>query len=151
MRYMSVLVVGLAMCLQVSYARAEPLKDIPPGEDKIVPVKEGEKAPYGGQLFDNPTALRWANWLQQYKVRLHEDVELSEKRCAADMDAAQARYAITQRVLERQIAQQAVVIQRQDEQLAKPQPWYTTWWFGAIAGSAITAGAVGSIVYFASR
>lgn len=46
------------------------LEPIPPGEDNIVPLPKGAAAPFSGQLFDSATALRWGNYLEQYKLRL---------------------------------------------------------------------------------
>ena len=63
-----------------------PIRTLPTGEDKIVVLPKGKEAPYDGQLFDNATALRWANWLQQYKLRLSEDVKMEIELCKVRMD-----------------------------------------------------------------
>ncbi len=62
-------------------AQSPPVKSIPPGDDKIVPVAKGAKAPFSGQLFDPLTALRWGNYLQQYKYRLAWDVKKEQSFC----------------------------------------------------------------------
>ncbi len=54
----------------------------PPGEDNITVVHKGEAAPYAGQLFDENTALRWAMWLQQYKLRYGTDLKAAQNACA---------------------------------------------------------------------
>lgn len=141
----------VVLLLQSKSALGEPLKDIPPGSDKITPLHEGDKAPYSGQLFDNPTALRWANWLEQYRIRTTLDLELVKKQCAADVDALQARHQVVQGILERQIGQQALVIQQQRQQLEAPRPFYTTWWFGAVIGTVVTATGVGLLAYAVNR
>lgn len=53
----------------------------PPGEDNIVPVRKGEAAPYAGQLFDDATALRYAMWLQQYKLLYGVDMKAAQDGC----------------------------------------------------------------------
>jgi hypothetical protein len=57
----------------------------PAGEDNIVAVKKGESAPYAGQLFDENTSLRWAMWLQQYKLRYGTDLKAAKDACAVNI------------------------------------------------------------------
>ncbi len=81
MKYLLILVVLFTSSL----ARAEeplPKPDIvthPPGDDNIVSVRKGEAAPFAGQLFDENTALRWALWLQQYKLRYGTDLKAARE------------------------------------------------------------------------
>ncbi len=68
----------LLLVMLPSIARAEPtvatpLIPVPSGPDVITTVKKGEPAPYEGQLFDQATAIRWANFLQQANTRLRLD------------------------------------------------------------------------------
>ena len=53
----------------------------PPGDDNITAVRKGEPSPYAGQLFDENTALRWAMWLQQYKLRYGTDLKATQDAC----------------------------------------------------------------------
>lgn len=53
----------------------------PMGEDNITVVKKGEPAPYAGQLFDDNTALRWAMWLQQYRLLYGTDLKAAQGAC----------------------------------------------------------------------
>lgn len=62
-----------------------PLLANPPGDDHIVSVEKGERAPFDGQLFDPNTALRWAHYLQQAKLRLKQDVVKERKICKANI------------------------------------------------------------------
>lgn len=64
-------------------AEGAPIQDIPPGEDVIEPITQGKPAPFTGQLFSQETALRWGNWLMQYKTRLVQDLRLERNICAA--------------------------------------------------------------------
>jgi hypothetical protein len=94
----------------------------------------GAPAPYAGQLFDNQTALRWANWLSQYKLRLELDVHEQEQLCAVKLkakdDILAARHGACSRVIG--------ACQEQVTQLvweADHPPWYTSAWFGAVLGA----------------
>ena len=85
------LLVLLAILLLPSLAFAEePLPTpaiitFPPGEDAIISVKKGEPAPYAGQLYDENTALRWAMWLQQYKLRYGADMKAAQDSCKVEV------------------------------------------------------------------
>lgn len=71
--------------LELKYDPA-PLISVPDGEDKIASVQQGQPAPFTGQLFDPGTALRWANYLQQARLRLREDVLYERRVCNANLD-----------------------------------------------------------------
>lgn len=77
----------IAVLLIPSLALAEgplPKPDVvtfPLGDDNIVAVKKGDPAPYAGQLYDTDTALRWAVWLQQYKLRYGTDLKAAQDNC----------------------------------------------------------------------
>jgi hypothetical protein len=69
-------------------ARAEDVpvvQDIPPGVDQIEVIMQGKPAPFTGQLYSQETALRWANWLGQYRLRLVQDVDYEKRVCAANL------------------------------------------------------------------
>jgi hypothetical protein len=69
-----------------SLVHAQAVEAIPPGDDVIEPVQKGSPAPFSGQLFDTMTAMRWGNYLQQYRLRLDVDVKAAEKTCKAELD-----------------------------------------------------------------
>lgn len=73
---------------------APEIQDIPPGEDQIEVVHQGKAAPFTGQLFSQETALRWANWLTQYKLRLDQDVQLERRLCSAELKFKDATISI---------------------------------------------------------
>lgn len=83
--------VFIAALLIVSNVRAEePLPTpatitFPPGDDNIAAVKKGETAPFSGQLFDENTALRWAFFLQQYKLRYGTDLKAAQDSCKVEV------------------------------------------------------------------
>lgn len=124
-----------------------PIKDIPPGPDKIVSLKEGDKAPYAGQLYDPATALRWANWLLQFKTQLEANAELQKKICEAEVKLAvrqteiqvEKDNAIISDLKSQVVARDVKVMQLQHE-LDSP-PFYKTPLFGIIVG-VIGAGAL---------
>lgn len=70
-----------ALALAEEPLPAPSIVTFPPGEDNIASVKKGEPAPYAGQLYDNDTALRWAMWLQQYKLRYGTDMQAQQESC----------------------------------------------------------------------
>jgi len=76
--------VAVVLLPAVASAQTPPIQTIPAGDDKIEPVHKGQPAPFDGQLYDSMTALRWANWLQQYKYRLVWDVEKSQSVCSVE-------------------------------------------------------------------
>lgn len=139
MRHLIAALLALTAFLFALPAAAQPLTAVPPGEDQIVVVAKGQPAPFQGQLFDTPTALRWGNYLQQCRVRLVSDVELQKK-----LDDADLRY--TQRVLELEREKYARVtaalekrVQETEEELRHP-PWYREPWFGVAVGVVATVG-----------
>lgn len=137
--------VFLAVFFCATTAWAEPpVQDIPPGQDKIVPIAPGQPAPFGGQLYDPPTALRWANWLVQYKLRLASDVKLEQDKCSAEttyrdklLEAEKSRAAYVEKDL-RERLQRAEEARAKAEQDALSTPWYKTAWFGLGVGVAGT-------------
>lgn len=143
--------VVLLVALTPALARAEgaPVVDIPPGQDRIVPVDKGAPAPFSGQLFDTPTALRWANWLEQYRLRLKLDVETQEKIDGLEisllnqkLDLERTQYVQVTDDLNKRVAL------LQDE-LRNP-PFYKTTWFGValgVTGSFLLVGATAWIVH----
>lgn len=125
---------------------AEDLVDIPPGPDNIVILEEGEKAPFAGQLYDNPTAFRWGGWLMQYKHRLAAGIELQKKLCASDLKLFDTK-------LELEKESKAILLEDYslalDESEAKVQrlenpPFFRTAWFGFTMGITVSVVALGA-------
>ena len=63
-----------------------PILTIPAGDDHIMSLEKGQTAPYAGHLFDTDTALRWANWLEQYKFRLGLDAGVERAKCKVELE-----------------------------------------------------------------
>jgi hypothetical protein len=117
---------------------ARPITDIPSGPDRIVPMKLNMPAPFAGQLFDNDTALRWANWLKQYKLRLKVDVEEQKQLCLVTTTALSQELVVEKE-------KYSAVMKTYDERLtqlkleADNPPWYRNVWVGIIIGTALTS------------
>lgn len=111
-------------------AQTPSLQPVPPGNDVIVVVNQGDKAPFTGQLFDQSSAIRWGNYLQQCRVRLVADVELQKKT-----DDAQIEY--WKKVTEIEQNKYTEVVTDYQNRLSKAEnpPFYKTFWFGFIAGT----------------
>lgn len=137
MRQAGYLVLALALCSP--QVRAEPLKDIPPGDDRIEILKERQPAPYEGLLYDKDTAVRWSNWLRQYKVRLKEDVDLERTKGVLALEAAERMHTAQTQILTSELEKQRVRADTLQRELEAP-PWYRTVWFGAATGALITGG-----------
>lgn len=127
--------------------------DIPAGSDKIVPLKKGELVPYDGQLFDNPTALRWGNWLLQYKYRLVADVDLQKRLCEADTglwskkyELLDHRYKLVTEDYQKQIVLWQNEAAKYKQELENP-PWYKSPFFHITLGVLFTGTAVGLGAY----
>lgn len=125
---------------------AAPLTPVPPGDDKILPLRAGDPAPVSGQLFDTPTALRWGNYLEQCRVRLTSDVVFQRK-----VDQAQITYLSS--VLDAERKQYLTVTGDYQKQVAQLQtelrnpPFYSTVWFGTVLGVVGTVAAVTATAY----
>lgn len=141
-----VLVVAL---LAPSVVLAQPsVESIPPGEDIIVPVKKGAAAPIDGQLFSPETALRWANFLQQYKLRLAWDVKYAEDVCKEEtayrdklLVIEKDRSAATEKSLRDELLKSEKSRIEAEEEVREGPAWYETVEFGIVLGTAVTAGA----------
>lgn len=127
--------------------RAQDVQTLPPGEDKIVALSLGQAAPFKGQLFDNDTAMRWAFWLEQYKLRLKVDVASEQATCKAKLDfgteiqtiQSDASTAIQKDLKERLLRSEQGRL-KAEEELRHPA-WYTSVEFGIVVG-VVGAGAI---------
>lgn len=137
--FRAVAVLLLVLWPATALGQTTPLEPVPPGDDVIVSVKKGDPAPLAGQLFDQATAIRWGNYLQQCKTRLVADVELQKK-----VDEAQITYLNQVLTLEREKYKQVVGdyqlrLGKAEAEVLSP-PFYKTVWFG------MTLGVVGTLL-----
>lgn len=144
---------ALLILLFSSTARAAeptlpPIEPIPAGEDKIVAVAAGEKAPFDGQLFDNDTALRWGNWLIQYKSRYELDLKLKDDLLKLKLEYKDSlskieherNEALTTDLTKRLDRSETARITAEDE--ARNPSFWKSLEFGLILGVLATAGGI---------
>ena len=132
----------LLLCLLPSLAFADPpepapLTAVPPGPDTITVIKKGEPAPHDGQLFDQATAIRWANFLQQATYRLKMDVLYQYKLDQADNDGLKKQLAAEEDRNKQTYTEMQKKLADAQKQAADP-PFYKTFGFGFGLGIAIT-------------
>lgn len=150
-------VLVLFLATKRGYCDEPVVKDIPSGDDKIVVVREGDKAPFTGQLFDPATALRWSNWLLQYKMHVQTDAEMQKKICEADK-ALDAKKLVIEHEKDvtvideykRQVLTRDNKLLELEQRVDNP-PFYKTFWFGAVTGFVLTGALVGAGVYIGTR
>ena len=117
-----------------------------------MPLPKGHVAHFGGQLYSPLTALRWANWLQQYKYRLKWDVDkersvcLVEKKYRDDLLKAEETRALKVEtdLVERLGRSEQARLNAEEE--ARNPPWYSTTAFGVVIGAVATAAVFGIAV-----
>lgn len=127
------------------YGQELKLDPIPQGDSLITPVKEGEPAPYAGQLFDDATALRWANWLRQAKLVYRIDMQAEQKKGIIDYVLCEEQLRIRDEQYNRVIAEYSEKLKEVEARSRNP-PWYSTVEFGAVlGGAAVLVVGVGSI------
>lgn len=126
--------VTLARTASADPVETAPLTPIPPGPDVIVPLRRGDPAPVDGQLFDQATAVRWANFLQQAQLRLKLDVAYQHKVDAVTIRALQDELGVEKKKYEQVTADLNSKIQVAQQEAQNP-PFYKTFWFGASLGA----------------
>ena len=136
-----------AFLLYAGAAHAQEVVSVPSGNDVIYPVKKGEIVQMDGQLFDNATSLRWANWLMQYKQYVASNKSLDQTICKAQVDLQQAKLDTLQKQYDTVTLDLQNKLNKAQEAAADP-PWYHTTTFGLVLGVAGTL-AVGAVVAYA--
>lgn len=125
--------------------------DVPPGENVIVVLPEGGRAPFAGQLFDPATALRWGNRIVRYRMRIHlltEELRIchEERSVSTDrqLDLQRASYEREIEGLRTDLREQAA---RYEGELAEHRnpPFYETWGFAFGMGVLVTGALVGVV------
>jgi hypothetical protein len=134
------LIIALVLTAWCWPANAE---DFPPGEDQIVPLAVGDRAPFEGQLFETTTAIRWGFRIQSLRLRLDADVAAANESCAVQtellttkLNLAQERFDFNVTMLTDARDQLQAQVVQLTEALADAQdtPWYRSWTFGLVVG-----------------
>jgi hypothetical protein len=116
----------------------------------------GEKVPFDGQLFDPQTALRWANWLQQYKLRLKQDVTYEQKVCEAKLSYSDKVLKVEEELSKEVKQDLRGRLMRSEkarlvaEEETRNPPWYRSVWFGIAVGTVGTISIFGLSVWVVS-
>ena len=122
------------------------IKAIPAGADDIVTIKKGEEAPFSGQLYSPDTAIRWLNYMDQYRSKTQLLLDTYKRVCEVELNyrdsvlvahkaaAADIKKDLEARLL--RVEEQNAILQAE---LAKGPKWYNSRGFG------ITLGVVGTL------
>ncbi len=137
---------ALCVFFMASVVFAQPVQDIPPGDDQIVILKKGQPAPYDGQLYSAPTALRWANWLQQLRARLELDVQKEKDTCRVEtkfrdslLTIESSRNEAVRKDMTSRLTR-AEEARLKAEEIARNPPFWKTPEFGVLIGAVAVAG-----------
>jgi hypothetical protein len=118
----------------------------------VVPIAEGDRAPFTGMLFPAELAMQMGFRIENLQLRLRADVEREQQLCEAHMEFEGRRLELEQERRDFQVQQLTERVQEQAEDLAEAQnvPWYRTWGFafgmGIVASIILVGGAVALMV-----
>lgn len=119
-------------------------------------LREGERAPFTGQLMAQEDVLRWARTIEDLQHRLVLDVRTEVERCDVRLElerartgAAEDRLTLREGLLRERITELATAVQ--EARRAATREWYESpaLWF-AIGAIVATGVAVALAVAFAS-
>jgi hypothetical protein len=137
----------LCAFVPVSVARAE-TPAAPGGRDVIVPLGKGATAPFSGQLFDAPTALRWGLWIRNYKELAAAEAQQAKGICEADLSYKDDLLKIEQDKTHTLVTDLQKRLLATDTERVKLRfeldhpPWYSSVWFGVGVGVVSTTALV---------
>ncbi len=126
--------------------------DVLLGEDLIVYMKPGDKAPYEGMLMDMSTATRWTlrgEWLQR---QLRVDADLLRQVYTEELryNVEVARVGIETRQKEIEALEKALRLQTKKLEAAQKVPFYRTARFGLVIGMVLSAAVTGGVIAVAN-
>lgn len=121
-----------------SLQRVPEVPSIPPGEDVIEAVAEGDPAPFDGMLLDTDTAIRWTNALQWWPQTFQLRLDLFEDVLAETESSHQLRLRLVEDSYRREIAglRGDLADLANDLAEARERDWYDTPVFGFVLGAA---------------
>jgi hypothetical protein len=133
------------------------LTPVPSGDDNIVVLTKGEKAPFSGQLYDPATALRWANYMEQYRLQLDLCYTSARRLQSNERDYWQGLLEIEESAhkeirldLQTRLERVEKKSAELEGELRKGPPWYNTRTFGIIVGAVGAATVFGLSVWAVS-
>lgn len=117
------------------------LSPVPSGDDVITVLPKGQPAPYSGQLYDPATALRWANYLEQYKLQLDlcyrtsgELRGLERQYWSRLIDIESSTHKEIRLDLQTRLERVEQKNAELEGELSKGPPWYNSRTFGVVVG-----------------
>lgn len=123
--------------------------DVPPGENVIIVLQEGARAPFSGQLFDPATATRFGNRITRYRMQIRlltEELRTCHEERSASTDVqlriVEESYAREIEGLRTDIREQAARYEGELANFRNP-PFYETWGFAFGMGVLATGVVVG--------
>lgn len=147
-------VLGILMTVILCLPNVVGAQDIPPGEDRIVVVREGQSAPYSGHLFDTDTAMRWGYRLQELRTQLRltntywEQREVAVREThAREIETLTRSWATQEAGLRQDLRDQSSRYETRIRELSGDPPWYRTMTFGLILGFVGTLVLLGLSIY----
>ena len=118
------------------------LTSIPEGEDQIVLLERGSPAPFSGQLFSSGTALRWGNWLEQYRVQTPLLLDTQSRMCLTEIQYRDSVIEVKDDAAEKIQEDLMARLERVEEknahlqaQLNRGPRWYQGRTFGIVVGA----------------
>lgn len=114
----------------------------------VVPIAEGDRAPFTGMLFPTELAMRMGFRIENLQLRLDADVEREQMLCQAHLNFEERRRVLEQERRDFQITQLTERVQEQADELIEAHfvPWYRTWGFAFGMGIAASVLLVGGAV-----
>jgi hypothetical protein len=118
----------------------------------VVPMAEGDRAPFTGMLFPTELAMQMGFRIENLQLRLRADVEREQRLCEAHLEFEGRRLELEQQRRDFEIEQLTERVQEQAEDLYEAQnvPWYRTWGFafgmGIVASLLLVGGSVALMV-----
>lgn len=118
---------------------------IPPGEDRMVALDQGDRAPFTGILLDTDTAIRWTNALRWWPDAFRLRMDSVSSAVSLIEQYGDQRLRITEESRQREIdgLRQDLRTQAQQAAQAAERPWYTTFTFGLVVGVVVAGVLVG--------
>lgn len=145
MHRLTVVLVIAALSAPLSAAAEEA-----PDDSAIVPIEQGERAPFSGQLFPTERAIRMGMMIEQLRLRLDADLERSQQLCDAHLEY---RDQVLQIERERYTHDTGALEQAAEEladqlEEARRVPWWRSWGFAfgmGVLASAVLVGAAAAL------
>jgi hypothetical protein len=120
-----------------------------PEDAEVVPLEQGERAPFSGQLFPTELAIRMGFRIEHLELQLQADVQRERDSCEVRLSFEERRLQLEEERNTFEVSQLTERVNEQAEDLyeARNVPWYRTWGFAfgmGIAASVVLV--VGSVI-----